>query len=228
MTDQEVTVVLAHGAWADGSSWTKVIDGLRKVGVASIAAPIPLTTFADDVAALERTIERAPGPVVVVGHAYAGAVIAGAQSEKIKGLVYIAALAPDEGETVADVFYRGEPHAKAPKLGPDEHGLIYLPDEAFADAFAQNATADEQDVLRAIQRPISPACITEPVGRPLWKDVPRWYLVAEDDRMILADNQRFMAERIKAETRTYAADHTPSVTAPEPCVAIILEAVRAQ
>jgi pimeloyl-ACP methyl ester carboxylesterase len=225
MAEKDVTVVMAHGAWADGSSWASVIEGLREKDIASIAAPIPLTTFADDVAALERTIERAPGPVVVVGHAYAGAVIAAARSDKVKGLVYIAALAPDEGETVADVFYRGEPHAKAPKLAPDAHGLIYLPDEAFADAFAQNATAAEHDVLRAVQRPISPACITVPVGKPLWKDVPRWYLIAQDDRMIVADNQRFMAERMKAEIRTHAADHTPSVTAPAVCVDIISDAV---
>ena len=138
------------------------------------------------------------GPVVLAGHAYAGAVIGATRSDKVKALVYVAALAPDEGETVADVFYRGEPHPQAPKLAPDAHGLIYLPEAAFAAAFAQNASKEELAVLAAVQRPISPACITVTVERPLWKDRPAWFLVAEQDRMIVEDNQRFMAERMKA------------------------------
>jgi pimeloyl-ACP methyl ester carboxylesterase len=167
------------------------------------------------------------GPVVLVGHAYAGAVIAATRSEKVRALVYIAALAPDEGETVADVFYRGKPHPQAPKLAPDNHRLIYLPHEAFASAFAQNASQAEQAVLEAVQRPISPACITVPVGRPLWKDRPSWFLVAEQDRMIVAENQRFMAGRMHAQIRSHAVDHTPIVTAPEPVVDIIREAIGA-
>ena len=165
------------------------------------------------------------GPAVLVGHAYAGAVIAATRSEQVKALVYIAALAPDEGETVADIFYRGEPHPLAPKLAPDSHGLIYLPKEAFGTAFAQNAAADEQAVLAAVQRPISPACITVPVERPLWKDRPAWFLVAEQDRMIVADNQRFMAGRMRARVRSCDADHAPIVTAPAAVLDIIREAV---
>src|SRR6202051_2203954 len=141
MSLNNVSVVLVHGAWADGSSWSKVIGPLRAEGVRVVAAPLPLTSLADDVAALDRPLERIEGPVVLVGHAYAGAVIAATRNEKVKALVYVAALAPDEGETVANVFYRGEPHPKAPKLAPDEHGLIYLPEAAFAAAFAQNASA---------------------------------------------------------------------------------------
>src|SRR5882757_9522215 len=135
MSPSNVSVVLAHGAWADGSSWSKVIGPLRAEGTKVFAVPLPLTSLADDVAALDRTLERVEGPVVLVGHAYAGAIIAATRSEKVQSLVYIAALAPDEGETVADVFYRAEAHAKAPKLAPDRHGLIWLPDDAFASAF---------------------------------------------------------------------------------------------
>src|ERR1700735_1736003 len=109
MAMNDATVVLVHGAWADGSSWAKVIAPLAAAGVKAVAAPLPLTSFADDVAALGRGLERATGPVVLVGHAYAGAVIAATRDEKVRALVYIAALAPDEGETVADVFYRAEP-----------------------------------------------------------------------------------------------------------------------
>jgi len=220
----DVTVVLAHGAWADGSSWSKVIVGLRAAGVEAVAAPLPLTSFADDVAALDRTLERVAGPVVLVGHAYAGALIGGARDAKVKALVYVAALAPDEGETVADVFYRAAPHPLSPKLAPDDHGLIWLPREAFGSAFAPDATAEEQAVLFAIQRPISPACITVPVGRPLWKDRPSWFLVAEHDRMIASETQDFIAARMGATVRRSPTDHTPSVTAPAAVIDLILTA----
>src|ERR1700684_1456374 len=196
MPSRNVSVVLVHGAWADGSSWAKVIAPLSAEGLEVVAAPLPLTSFAADGAALDRTLERAAGPVVLAGHAYAGAVIAATRSEKVKALVYVAALAPDAGETVADVFYRTEPHPQAPKLAPDGHGLIYLPETAFAAAFAQHATTEELSVLVAVQRPISPVCITVAMERPLWKDRPAWFLVAEQDRMIAGDNQHFMAERM--------------------------------
>ena len=225
MYSNDISVVLVHGAWADGSSWSKVIGPLAGDGVKVSAAPLPLTTFQDDVAALNRALERTPGAVVLAGHAYAGAVIAGTRSDKVKALVYIAALAPDEGETVAEVFYRGEPHPQAPKLAPDRHGLIYLPETAFAAAFAQNASPEELEVLKAVQRPISPACITVRVPRPLWKDRPAWCLVAEQDRMIVQDNQRFMAERMRARVRSHAVDHAPLVTAPSLVLDVIREAI---
>jgi pimeloyl-ACP methyl ester carboxylesterase len=227
MSSSKLSVVLVHGAWADGSSWAKVIAPLAADGVDVIAAPLPLTTFADDVAALNRTLERVKGPVVLAGHAYAGAVIGATRDEKVKALVYVSALAPDEGEKVADVFYRVPPHPKAPKLAPDDHGLIYLPHEAFANAFAPNATAEEQIVLEAVQRPISPACITVPMERPLWKDRPSWFLIAEQDHMILHETQRFMAERMKARVHSHPVDHTPLVTAPDAVVNIIREAIAA-
>ena len=227
MAGNDVNVVLVHGAWADGSSWSKMVTGLLSNGINAVTVPVPLTTLADDVAALDRTLERVEGPVVLVGHAYAGAVIAATRDPKVKALVYIAALAPAEGETVADVFYRSEPHPKAPKLAPDKHGLIWLPHDAFAAAFAQNASAEEQAVLAAVQRPISAACISVRVGRPLWKDVQSWYLLAEQDHMIVAKTQHFMAKRMKARVSVHPVDHTPSVTAPGPVVDLILEAARA-
>jgi pimeloyl-ACP methyl ester carboxylesterase len=116
---ENVTVVLVHGAWADGSSWQAIIRALQERGLNVIAAPIPLTSLSDDATALQRTIARTEGPVVVAGHAYAGAVIATANDDRVKGLVYVAALAPDEGETVAQVFYKDETHPMAPQLAPD-------------------------------------------------------------------------------------------------------------
>jgi pimeloyl-ACP methyl ester carboxylesterase len=226
MSREDLSVVLAHGAWADGSSWRKVIGRLKDEGTKVVAAPLPLASLADDVAALDRTLERIEGPVVLAGHAYAGAVIAATHSEKVRALVYVAALAPDAGETVGDVFYRAPPHPQAPKLAPDRHGLIWLPEDAFAAAFAQHATAPELALLAAVQRPIALPCIGVPVGRPLWKDRPSWFLVAEEDRMIAADTQRFMANRMKAHLRSHAVDHAPIVSAPAVVVDIILDAVR--
>jgi pimeloyl-ACP methyl ester carboxylesterase len=226
MAMKGVSVVLAHGAWADGSSWAGVIAALNEESVKVSAAPLPLTSLTDDVAALNRSLDRTEGPIVLAGHAYAGAVIAVARPERVKALIYVTALAPEEGEKVADVFYRLEPHPKAPKLAPDSNGLIWLPDEAFEAAFAQNASADQRAVLAAVQRPISVNCITVPVGRPLWKDIPTWFLVADDDRLIVPETQRYMAERMNAKIKAHAVDHTPSVTAPAVVVDIIRDAIR--
>ena len=226
MSSNDASVVLVHGAWADGSSWAKVIGPLADAGTRVVAAQLPLTSFADDVTALNRTLERVPGPIVLAGHAYAGAVIGAMRDERVKALVYVAALAPDQGETVADVFYRAKPHPQAPQLAPDSHGLIYLPDIAFATAFAPNAPVEQQVLLAAVQRPISPACITVPMERPLWRDRQSWFLVAEQDRMIVHETQRFMAQRMNATVRSHAVDHTPMVTAPAVVVEIIREALK--
>ena len=220
------TVVLVHGAWADGSSWARVISGLQQAGIDVVAAPIPLTTLDDDVNAVTRVIDRTEGPVVLAGHAYAGGVIGATNHPRLRALVYIAALAPDEGETVADVFYRDPPHPQSPELKPDDNGWIWLPSNAFAAAFAQHAAAEEHAVLAAVQRPIAAPCIQKPVPRPGWRDLPSWYLIAEEDRMINPATQRFMAERMQARTRSDAFDHAPLVTQPQAVVDILREAVQ--
>ena len=225
MSPHDVGAVLVHGAWADGSSWAKIIAPLAAEGIKVVAAPLPLTSFRDDVAALDRTLERVTGPIVLAGHAYAGAVIAATRSDKIRALVYVAALAPDEGETVVDVFYRTAPHPQAPKLAPDGNGLIYLAEAAFAAAFAPHVSREELAVLASVQRPISPACLTVGMERPLWRDRPSWFLVAEQDRMIVQENQRFMAERMKARVHSHAVDHAPLVTAPSYVLDVIREAI---
>ena len=222
----DVTLVLVHGAWADGSSWARVIDKAEASGVRVVTAPLPLSSFEDDVAALDHTLEHVGGPVVLAGHAYAGGVIAATGAETVRALVYVAALAPAEGETVAEIFGRGTPHPQAPALVPDAHGLIWLPDEAFAGAFAHRATAAEQTRLRAAQRPISVTCITTPVARPPWQDLPTWYLIAEEDRMISSGNQRFMAERMGATVRSHPVDHMLLLTAPEVVADLLLEVTR--
>lgn len=224
---KNVSVVVVHGAWADGSSWEPVIRRLEKQGLNVIAAPIPLTSLSDDAAALKRTFARTDGPVIVAGHAYAGAVIGTATDERVKALVYVAALAPDEGETVAQVFYRDEPHPNAPKLAPDADGFIWMTEAGFDHAFAQNATAEQIALCKAVQRPIALKSIQEPAPATAWRTKPTWYLLAEQDRMINPKTQLFMAERMKATVRSFAVDHTPLLTAPDKVVEIILEAVNA-
>jgi pimeloyl-ACP methyl ester carboxylesterase len=220
-----ISVVLVHGAWADGSSWNDIIGPLLSKGLNVLAAPIPLTSLSDDVAALDRALERTHGPVVLVAHAYAGAVIAANTSETVQSLVFIAALAPDEGETVAEVFYREKPHPKAPQLAPDAHGLIWMPQEGFGAAFSQHASSERAALFAATQRPIALACIQERVPRPAWKVKPSRYLLAEEDRMINPATQLFMAQRMGARIRSEKVDHTPLVTAPEPVIEVILDAV---
>ena len=224
---KNVTVVVVHGAWADGSSWQAIVRPLEQRGLEVIAAPIALTSLSDDAAALKRTIARTQGPVIVAGHAYAGAVIATANDERVKALVYVAALAPEEGETVAQVFYRDGTHPKAPQLTPDADGFIWMPDAGFANAFAQNATDEQIALSKAVQRPISVKSIQDPAPSPAWKSKPTWYLVAEEDRMINPKTQHFMADRMKATVRSFAVDHTPLLTSPDKVVDIILEAAKA-
>jgi len=214
-------VVLVRGAWADGSSWNEIIGPLLSKGLSVLAAPSPLTSLSDDIAALDRS----PGPVVLVAHAYAGAVIAANTNKRVQSLVFIAALAPDAGETVAEMFYRDRRHPEVPQLASDAHGLIWMPPEGFGAAFAQHASPERTALFSATQRPIAVACIQEKVPSPAWRAKPSWYLVAEEDRMINPVTQRFMAQRMGARIRAEKVDHTPLVTAPEVVIELILDAV---
>jgi len=230
ISKRNVTIVLVHGAWADGSSWSNVIQPLQQEGLRVVAASIPLSSLSDDIAALERVLERTEGPVVLVAHAYAGAVVSGITNERVRALCFVAALIPDEGETVAEVFYRNDTHPLAPKLEPDTHAVIWLPEEAFATAFAQRATRAQSALLSATQRPISVACIQQRAGKPVWRrkpSLPCLYLVAEEDRMISPLTQRFLASRVRADVTSAKTDHTPMVTDPQAVIGVIAAAVSA-
>jgi pimeloyl-ACP methyl ester carboxylesterase len=223
---KNATIVLVHGAWADGSCWQNIILPLRHEGLKVTCAPIPLTSLTEDIAALQRALERTNGPLLLAGHAYGGAVIAGAKDERLKSLVYVTALAPAEGETVADVFYRAKPHPEAPHLEPDLHGLIWMPEGGFASAVAHKAALDQTTILETVQRPIAVKCIQETAPAPAWKTMPSWFLLAEEDRMIAPETQRYMAERMGAKIRAHQVDHSPMYTAPDVVVGVILEAAR--
>ena len=221
------TVILVHGAWADGSCWRDLVLPLERQGLNVFCASIPLTSLSDDISGLTRVLERTEGPVLLAGHAYGGAVIAGIGDERVKSLVYVAGLAPDQGETVAQVFYRDEPHPEAPKLSPDKHGFIWMPEDGFRRAVSHNASSDQTRILSALQRPISVQCIHEKAPTPGWKTKPSWFLLAEEDRMINPETQKFMAERMGGRIRASRVDHSPMYTRTNLVVDVILEAAQA-
>jgi pimeloyl-ACP methyl ester carboxylesterase len=218
------TVIMAHGAWADGSCWNNIVLPLRRQGLNVMCAPIPLTSLTDDIAALQRVLERTAGPVVLTAHAYAGAVIAAPFDDRVKSLVYVAALAPDENETVADMFNRADPHPAAPHLTPDAHGFIWMPEEGFGHAVAHKASPDQVAIMAAVQRPLAVKCIQEKAPVPAWKTKPSWYFIAEEDRMIAPETQLLMAQRMGAKIHSHQVDHTPMYTAPNLVVDTLLEA----
>jgi pimeloyl-ACP methyl ester carboxylesterase len=223
---EDSTIVLVHAAWADGYCWSNIILPLERRGLKVICAPIPLTSLSSDATALSWALERTSGPVVLVGHAYSGAVIAAVREDRVKSLIYIAALAPDEGETVAKVFYRDAPSPEAPKLVPDSHGFIWMPEDGFRRAVAHKASADQAKTAAAVQRPIAVQCIQEPAPTPLWKSKPSWFLISEEDRMINPKTQHFMADRMDATVRSHRVDHTPMYSEPAVVIEVILEAAR--
>jgi hypothetical protein len=151
-------------------------------------------------------------------------VIGAVGEQRVKSYVYVAALAPDEGETVAQAFYRDQAHAEAPKLGPDKYGFIWMPEDGFRRAVAHKASTDQTRILTAVQRPISVQCIQEVAPAPGWKAKPSWFLVAEEDRMINPKTQQFMAHRMGAKIRSSPVDHSPMYTATELVTDVILEA----
>jgi pimeloyl-ACP methyl ester carboxylesterase len=232
MTQTSLTVpsvVLVHAAWADASSWNKVIPSLQRKGMQVLAVQIPLTSLSDDAATVRRTLKRVSGPVVLVGHSYGGAVVtaSGSGNLNVKALVYVAAMAPDEGETVGQLLHRSTQHVSAPALVPDENAFLWMSAKGFADAVAHDSSAEDAELMAATQKPIAIKCVEEPMSRPAWRDKPSWYLVAERDRMIAPETQRFMAHRAGSHILAMELDHTPLASAPDQVLAIITEAVDA-
>lgn len=223
------TAVLVHGAWSDGSSWNKVTRDLLARGLRVVAAQIPLTSFTDDVAAVRRYLGREDGPVVLVGHSYGGAVItaAGADDPRVKTLVYIAAIVPDKGETVGEIFQRAAPHPKAPRLQPDKDGLLWVDAEAFRNAIAPKAMADESALLAVNQKPIAVACLGEPLDTAAWRQKPSWFLIPEEDRMVSPETQRFAAQRAGGQIVSAATDHWPLASAARAVRDLIMRASEA-
>lgn len=226
---KNATVVMVHAAWADGSSWSRVLPLLRANGLRVTSAQLPLTSITDDAVALDRLLARVEGPVILAAHSYGGAVItkAAAGNAKVRALVYIAAMAPAAGETVGALLHRAPAHPEAPHLAPDTNGQIWMSEEGYANAVAHRSPREETDTMAATQKPISVHCLGEPMTTPAWSALPSWFLLAEDDRMIAPSTQRFMAERAGSRIASYWVDHTPLASAPELVAELIKEAALA-
>jgi pimeloyl-ACP methyl ester carboxylesterase len=222
------SVTLVHGAWADGSCWSKVILLLQANGITVTAAQIPLTSLADDVSVTRRLLSLQKGPTVLVGHSYGGAVISGAAEgvPQVKALVYITAFALDSGESLDSLSKQGPPPSGAAAVEPDAYGYLWINRTKFHRAFAADATEDEAAVMAAVQRPLSVAAFTDKAGAPAWKHLPSWYLVCTDDQMIPPPAQEFLSGRMHATQRSVASSHAPFVSRPQAVADIIIEAVK--
>ena len=198
---KSVRVVLVHGAWADGSSWSKVIALLHTKGINAVAVQLPLTTLAADVATVKRAIALQDGPVVLAGHSYGGVVITEAGNDpKVAGLIYVAAFAPDAGESVGSLGQSYPPAPLGAELRPDAEGFLSISPKGFAEDFAQDVPAKEAKVLWATQGPTNAAVFGSPVSIAAWKTKPSWFVVAEEDRAIPPALEKAEAARMKATT----------------------------
>ena len=210
-------VLLVHGAWADGSCWSKVILALQAEGIAVTAAQIPLTSLSDDIAVTKRLLSMQIEPTVLVGHSYGGAVITGAAGgvSHVKALVYITAFGLDEGESLQSLSQQGAPSAGSAAIEPDSLGYLWINRQKFHQSFVGDATADEAAIMAAVQKPLSIASFTEKEGVPAWKHIPSWYLLCTDDQMIPPPAQEFLAKRMNATVQHAPSSHCPFISHPQ-------------
>lgn len=215
-------IVLVHGAWADGSSWTKVIPILEHKGYHVTAVQIPLTSFADDVAATKRILDAQDGPVLLVGHSYGGAVITEAgNNPKVVGLVYVAAFAPDTGESAGSL---GKPYGPTPgvtELRPLGDGFVVLSPKGVQEDFCADLPPAEKDLLTATETPTQVSVLGAPMTNAAWHTKPSWFVIAANDRMISPDQERDSAKRMNSRTLTLPTSHVPMLSKPREVAAFI-------
>ena len=224
----DTTVVLVHGAFADGSSWDKVIPILQAKGLKVVSVQNPLTSLADDVNAAQRVIDAQTGNVILVGHSWGGTVITQAgTSEKVKALVYVAALVPDMGQSSADLGKDYPPTAGIQTVKADAAGFLYLPADSLAKNFAQDLPQAMTTVMASTQGPIQSKAFAEPVTTTAWKDKKNYYIVAANDRMIQPALEHAMAKKINAVTTVLKTSHVPMLSQPKQVADVILKAASA-
>jgi pimeloyl-ACP methyl ester carboxylesterase len=226
MATNATNIVLVHGLWADGSSWSKVIPILQNAGHRVIAVQLAAHSLADDVATVKRAIDLVGGPTILVAHSFGGFVItnAGYNNKNVTGLVYVSAFAPDEGESAVNFV----PVASLPPglLVPDSGGFVYLNPKMFHGAFIQDANATEAETLAAVQKPAHQSLFTEKSGPPAWKQLPTWFEVSEGDHIIPPDVERMFAKRMNATTISLNSSHASLVTHPAEIAELILNATK--
>ncbi len=223
------TIVLVHGFWGGAAHWAKVIVELARVGHASLhAVELPLTSLADDAERTRKMVAQQPGPVLLVGHSYGGAVISEAGNlPNVAGLVFIAAFAPDAGESPGGITQEHLP-AAAPNLAPDSDGYLWIKPDTFHESFCQDLTADEALVMAVTQKAPLASTFAQAISVPAWKSKPSWYQISSDDRMIAPENQQRMAARMQPrKTITLAASHASLASKPVEVAALIDEAATA-
>lgn len=217
-------VLLVHGAWADGSSWSKVIPLLEAKGLHVVSVQIPLTSFADDVSATQRAIALEDGPVLLVGHSYGGAVVTEAGNDpKVAGIVYVSAVAPDKGESAFGLI-TSEPTPIGNELRPDKSGFIKLTPKGIAEDFAQDLSPKEIEVLTATQVPTSVGAMKAEITTPAWKSKSSWYVIAANDRAISPKLEAAEAKKIGATTTTVDSSHVIMLAQPSKLANVILDA----
>lgn len=228
LASSAVSVVLVHGGFVDGSGWEDVYHALKKEGYRVSVVQNPTTSLAADVAATQQVIAAQPGPVVLVGHSYGGVVITEAgNAPKVAALVYIAAFAPDKGESVSSLIKDPPPGAAVPPILPPQNGFLFLDAGKFADSFAADVPRDRADFMANSQVPWGLDALNGAVTTPAWKSKPSWYLVSTEDRMIPPPAQRAMAKRAGATVTEAAGSHAIYVSKPKEVALVIEKAVAA-
>ncbi len=224
MAGSGVNIVLVHGAWSDGSGWLKVIPILRAEGHSVVAVQNQMTSLGGDAANTRAAIDAMPGPTVVAGHSYGGAVVTAAarDASNVMALVFIAAFAPDEGEALGGF----PPGAGAKYIGPGPGGLLYIDRAQFPSCFVGDVPLAEAQALAAVQRPVGGAIFADKMGAPAWKTIKSWYQVSEKDQMIPPETERMFASRAKAATISLPSSHASLVSHPKEVAELILSAAR--
>jgi pimeloyl-ACP methyl ester carboxylesterase len=224
-----MNIVLVHGAWADGSCWSGVIERLQADGHTVTAPQFPETSLADDVARLRGVLARQDGPTIVAGHSYGGQIMTalGSDAANVVGLVYIAAFGLDEGESLGALLGGGPPTPALAHLVVDEQGFGWLPEDDFVGHFAADVDPVKARVMYAVQQPIAMSAFDDVMGEPAWKSQPTWYLVAQNDEAIPPDAERQFASRMGATTVEVPASHVAMVSRPAEVAELIVQAAKA-
>jgi pimeloyl-ACP methyl ester carboxylesterase len=223
------SIVLVHGAWADGSSWSAVIERLQADGYDVTAPQFPESSLADDVARLRQVLARQSGPTIVAGHSYGGQIMTalGTDAPNVVALVYISAFGLDEGETIGGLIAQGPPTPALAHLDIDAQGFAWLPEDDFINHFAADVDPVKAKVMFAVQQPLHVSTLEDVMGVPAWRSLPAWFLVANGDQAIPPDAERQFAERMGATTVEVDSNHVAMVSHPDDAVNLIEAAARA-